>query len=138
MSGGMRQRVMIAMAVACRPALVIADEPTTALDVTIQAQILDLLARLRRELGMSLLLITHDLGVVAETCDDVVVMYAGHVVEHAPAAALFARPRHPYTAGLLRSVPSFGAPRGPHKRRLQEIPGLVPRLDRLPTGCRFQ
>jgi len=132
MSGGMRQRVMIAMALACRPALVIADEPTTALDVTIQAQILDLLARLRRELGMSLLLITHDLGVVAETCDDVVVMYAGHVVEQAPAADLFARPRHPYTAGLLKSRQPTA-----HGRRLQAIPGLVPRLDQLPPACRF-
>jgi oligopeptide/dipeptide ABC transporter ATP-binding protein len=132
MSGGMRQRVMIAMALACRPALVIADEPTTALDVTIQAQILELLARLRRELGMSLLLITHDLGVVAETCDDVVVMYAGHVVEHAPAGPLFAQPRHPYTAGLLASRRPKGT-----DRHLQEIPGLVPRLDRLPPGCRF-
>jgi peptide/nickel transport system ATP-binding protein len=138
MSGGMRQRVMIAMALACRPSLLIADEPTTALDVTIQAQILELLGKLRRELGMSMLLITHDLGVVAESCDEVVVMYAGHVVERARAVELFARPRHPYTAGLLRSVPSFGEPRGPEKRRLQEIPGLVPRLDRLPTGCRFQ
>jgi peptide/nickel transport system ATP-binding protein len=133
MSGGMRQRVMIAMALACRPALVIADEPTTALDVTIQAQILELLAELRRELDMSLLLITHDLGVVAETCDDVVVMYAGHVVEQAGAAALFARPRHPYTAGLLASR----RPRPDGERHLQEIPGLVPRLDRLPPGCRF-
>jgi oligopeptide/dipeptide ABC transporter ATP-binding protein len=133
MSGGMRQRVMIAMALACRPALVIADEPTTALDVTIQAQILELLATLRRELDMSLLLITHDLGVVAETCDDVVVMYAGHVVEQAAATALFARPRHPYTAGLLASR----RPRADGTRRLQEIPGLVPRLDRLPPGCRF-
>jgi oligopeptide/dipeptide ABC transporter ATP-binding protein len=133
MSGGMRQRVMIAMALACRPALVIADEPTTALDVTIQAQILELLAELRRELDMSLLLITHDLGVVAETCDDVVVMYAGHVVEQAGAAELFARPRHPYTAGLLASR----RPSSDGTRRLQEIPGLVPRLDRLPPGCRF-
>ena len=132
MSGGMRQRVMIAMALACRPALVIADEPTTALDVTIQAQILELLARLRRELGMALLLITHDLGVVAETCDEVVVMYAGHVVEQARARELFARPKHPYTAGLLRSRKSTG--RG---RELQAIPGLVPRLDQLPRGCRF-
>jgi peptide/nickel transport system ATP-binding protein len=132
LSGGMRQRVMIAMALACRPALVIADEPTTALDVTIQAQILELLARLRRELGMALILITHDLGVVAETCDQVVVMYAGHVVEQAPAAALFAQPSHPYTAGLLGSR----RPKG-DGRHLQEIPGLVPRLDQLPAGCRF-
>jgi peptide/nickel transport system ATP-binding protein len=140
MSGGMRQRVMIAMALACRPSLLIADEPTTALDVTVQAQILDLLAELRRELGMALLLITHDLGVVAEVCDDVVVMYAGHVVERAPAAVLFARPRHPYTVGLLRSLPplrtadELRAPRS----RLPEIPGMVPRLDQLPVGCRFQ
>jgi oligopeptide/dipeptide ABC transporter ATP-binding protein len=135
MSGGMRQRVMIAMALACRPRLLIADEPTTALDVTIQAQILDLLARLRRELGMSLLLITHDLGVVAETCDEVVVMYAGRVVERARAAELFAQPRHPYTAGLLRSIPRLGT--AGSRQRLQEIPGLVPRLDELPAGCRF-
>jgi peptide/nickel transport system ATP-binding protein len=135
MSGGMRQRVMIAMALACRPKLLIADEPTTALDVTIQAQILELLARLRKELGMSLLLITHDLGVVAETCDQVVVMYAGRVVERAAAKDLFAHPRHPYTVGLLRSLPTFGATG--KRRRLQEIPGLVPRLDELPPGCRF-
>ncbi len=132
MSGGMRQRVMIAMALACRPALVIADEPTTALDVTIQAQILELLARLRRELGMALLLITHDLGVVAETCDEVVVMYAGHVVERARARELFARPRHPYTAGLIKSRTPKGA-----DRHLAAIPGIVPRLDQLPRGCRF-
>jgi peptide/nickel transport system ATP-binding protein len=138
LSGGMRQRVMIAMALACRPSLLIADEPTTALDVTIQAQILELLGRLRRDLGMALLLITHDLGVVAESCDQVVVMYAGHVVERAPAAALFARPRHPYTAGLLGSVPALGPPPTGARRRLQEIPGMVPRLDRLPPGCRFQ
>ncbi|HEX2571569.1 MAG TPA: ABC transporter ATP-binding protein [Polyangia bacterium] len=136
MSGGMRQRVMIAMALACRPEVLIADEPTTALDVTIQAQILDLLGRLRRELGMSLVLITHDLGVVAETCDEVVVMYAGQVVEQAPASVLFAMPRHPYTAGLLRAVPLLGA--GARTERLREIPGMVPRLDRLPVGCRFQ
>jgi peptide/nickel transport system ATP-binding protein len=129
---------MIAMALACKPRLLIADEPTTALDVTIQAQILELLARLRRELGMSLLLITHDLGVVAETCDEVAVMYAGRIVERARAADLFAQPRHPYTAGLLRSVPAFGEPRAAgSRRRLQEIPGLVPRLDQLPPGCRF-
>jgi peptide/nickel transport system ATP-binding protein len=126
LSGGMRQRVMIAMALACKPELVIADEPTTALDVTIQAQILELLSSLRRELGMSLLLITHDLGVVAESCDQVLVMYAGHVVEQAGARELFARPRHPYTAGLLRSL-----------RELAEIPGVVPPLDALPSGCRF-
>jgi peptide/nickel transport system ATP-binding protein len=138
MSGGMRQRVMIAMALSCNPKVLIADEPTTALDVTIQAQILSLLARLQRELGMSLLLITHDLGVVAETCDEVVVMYAGRVVERARATELFAQPRHPYTAGLLRSIPAFGeAHAAGEKRRLQEIPGLVPRLDQLPPGCRF-
>ncbi len=142
MSGGMRQRVMIAMALACKPDLLIADEPTTALDVTIQAQILELLARLRREMGMALLLITHDLGVVAESCDEVVVMYAGQVVERAATAELFRRPRHPYTAGLLRSVPAFAPvgetrPERGARRRLAEIPGLVPRLDQLPSGCRF-
>jgi len=136
MSGGMRQRVMIAMALACGPDLLIADEPTTALDVTIQAQILELLQRLQRELGMSILLITHDLGVVAETCEEVVVMYAGRVVEQAPVKELFARPRHPYTAGLLGSIPSLG--RGEAKKRLQEIPGMVPALGELPPGCKFQ
>src|SRR6266545_3518056 len=135
LSGGMRQRVMIAMALACRPDLLIADEPTTALDVTIQAQILDLLKKLQDELGMSIMLITHDLGVVAETCEEVVVMYAGRVVERARTASLFAAPRHHYTAGLLRSVPSYGAPAG---ARLIEIPGMVPSLHELPRGCKFQ
>jgi len=140
MSGGMRQRVMIAMALACKPDLLIADEPTTALDVTIQAQILDLLARLQRELGMSILLITHDLGVVAETCEEVVVMYAGRVVERARVGDLFAQPHHHYTAGLLRSVPSFDEQGrdSTAKGRLQEIPGMVPPLHALPRGCRFQ
>src|SRR3954465_13610208 len=121
----MRQRVMIAMALACKPDLLIADEPTTALDVTIQAQILDLLRSLQQELGMSILLITHDLGVVAETCDEVVVMYAGRIVERAKTDVLFAAPRHHYTAGLLRSVPSYGesAPAADHGR-LQEIKGM--------------
>jgi peptide/nickel transport system ATP-binding protein len=139
LSGGMRQRVMIAMALACDPKLVIADEPTTALDVTIQAQILDLLKRLQAERGMAVMLITHDLGVVAESCDAVVVMYAGRVVERAPVKALFARPAHPYTAGLLRSIPSAqGAGGGGERKRLQAIPGMVPSLRRLPVGCRFR
>jgi len=133
LSGGMRQRVMIAMALACRPALLIADEPTTALDVTIQAQILELLQRLQRELGMAVLLITHDLGVVAETADRVVVLYAGQVVESCDAAAAFQRTRHPYTAGLLASLPRLGS-RG---ERLRVIPGQVPDAARLPAACRF-
>jgi peptide/nickel transport system ATP-binding protein/oligopeptide transport system ATP-binding protein len=140
MSGGMRQRVMIAMALACRPALLIADEPTTALDVTIQAQILDLLKALRRELGMAVLLITHDLGVVAETADRVAVMYAGQVVEYCGVRQAFRSTRHPYTAGLLASLPRLGgseAPAGEGRHRLRVIPGQVPDPVRFPAGCRF-
>jgi oligopeptide/dipeptide ABC transporter ATP-binding protein len=133
LSGGMRQRVMIAMALACRPALLIADEPTTALDVTIQAQILDLLGRLQEELGMAVLLITHDLGVVAETADRVAVMYAGQIVESCDSSAAFRRTRHPYTAGLLASLPRLGTRGTP----LRVIPGQVPDAARLPAGCRF-
>jgi oligopeptide transport system ATP-binding protein len=134
-SGGMRQRAMIAMAVACQPKLLIADEPTTALDVTIQAQILDLLRRLRRELGMALILITHDLGVVAGMCDRVIVMYAGFVVEQAPTRRLFAQPSHPYTLGLLASVPRID--RDPDLD-LPSIEGAPPDLAALPVGCPFQ
>jgi oligopeptide transport system ATP-binding protein len=134
-SGGMRQRVMIAMALLCDPDVLIADEPTTALDVTIQAQILELLADLRRERGMAVILITHDLGVVAGTCDRVVVMYAGRVVEEAPTRDLFARPAHPYTAALLASVPRLDSEA---HGRLRSIAGLPPRLDRGPfTACTF-
>ncbi|MBX3126962.1 MAG: ABC transporter ATP-binding protein [Polyangiaceae bacterium] len=138
LSGGMRQRVMIAMALSCDPALLIADEPTTALDVTIQAQILDLLRRLQKELGMSILFITHDLGVVAEFASRVAVMYAGRVVETASVTELFADPLHPYTRGLLASVPPLAASDGPPRpRRLQTIEGVVPDLMQLPSGCRF-
>jgi oligopeptide/dipeptide ABC transporter ATP-binding protein len=133
LSGGLRQRVMIAMAIACHPKLLIADEPTTALDVTIQAQILDLLRRLRAEVGMALLLITHDLGVVAELCDRVLVMYAGRIVEEAPAVALFEGPRHPYTAGLLASRPRLGET----AKRLPTIPGSVPPPARRGAACNF-
>ena len=136
LSGGMRQRAVIAMALACDPALLVADEPTTALDVTLQAQVLELLARLRAERGLAVLLITHDLGVVAEACDAVAVMYAGRVVERADTATLFACPAHPYTAGLLRSIPSFEDARA--RRRLQAIPGMVPSPRERPTGCAYR
>ncbi len=136
LSGGMRQRVMIAMALSCGPRLLIADEPTTALDVTIQAQILELLVRLKEEMGMAVMLITHDLGVIADTAQRVVVMYAGRVVEEASVRDLFANPRHPYTQGLLDSIPSLEKGAG-GRERLKAIPGLVPSLLDLPPGCRF-
>ena len=135
LSGGMRQRVVIAMALACEPAVVIADEPTTALDVTIQAQILELMQALQRDLGLAVVLITHDLGVIAETCDDVIVMYAGRVAEAGPVEAIFDRPAHPYTRGLLDSIPRL---EGTRKSRLRVIEGMVPGLRDLPAGCRFQ
>ncbi|MEO8616534.1 MAG: ABC transporter ATP-binding protein [Luteolibacter sp.] len=134
LSGGMRQRVVIAMALACWPALVIADEPTTALDVTVQAQILELMKRLQSEMGMSTILITHDLGVIAETCDEVVVMYAGRVVEKASAEELFANPLHAYTKGLLNSIPRLDTP---SKSVLHTIPGMVASLEDYSHGCRF-
>ncbi len=134
LSGGMRQRVVIAMALACRPALLIADEPTTALDVTIQAQILELIKDLQNEMGMSVILITHDLGVIAETCDKVVVMYAGKVAERACVGDLFDHPAHPYTQGLLASIPRLETE---PKSRLPVIEGMVPGLRDLPPGCRF-
>ena len=134
LSGGMRQRVVIALALACKPSLVIADEPTTALDVTVQAQILDLMGRLQAETGMSTILITHDLGVIAETCDEVVVMYAGRVVERATATELFANPLHAYTKGLLESIPTLDTP---SKSLLSTIPGMVASLGDHVHGCRF-
>ncbi|MGE0736103.1 MAG: ABC transporter ATP-binding protein [Alphaproteobacteria bacterium] len=139
LSGGMRQRVMIAMALSCNPKLLIADEPTTALDVTIQAQILQLIVELKQSLGMTVLLITHDLGVVAQTCQRVAVMYAGRKVEEAPVAAFFARPLHPYSRGLLGSVPKLQRGRAQTERggRLAEIAGMVPALGELGDGCAF-
>ncbi|MBV9065159.1 MAG: ABC transporter ATP-binding protein [Methylobacteriaceae bacterium] len=138
LSGGMRQRAMIAMALACNPKVLIADEPTTALDVTIQAQILDLMLAMQQKLGTSIVLITHDLGVVAETAQRVVVMYAGKKVEEAPVAALFDEPLHPYTLGLMSSVPRLSlAGESARAARLQEIPGTVPSLVDLPAGCTF-
>ncbi|OQP04549.1 MULTISPECIES: ABC transporter ATP-binding protein [Geobacillus] len=133
LSGGMRQRVMIAMAMACQPALLIADEPTTALDVTIQAQILALMKELNRTFGTAIMMITHDLGVVAEICDRVIVMYAGQIVEEGSVQAIFRRPQHPYTAGLIRSIPDI---RG-KKERLYSIPGQVPKPGTVRCGCRF-
>ena len=140
LSGGMRQRAMIAMALACNPKVLIADEPTTALDVTIQAQILDIILDLQRKLGTAIILITHDLGVVAETAQRVIVMYAGRKVEEAPVDELFARPQHPYTRGLMASIPRLPLMRGEADdtgERLQEIPGMVPALTDLPAGCVF-
>ncbi len=134
MSGGMRQRVMIAMALSCQPDILIADEPTTALDVTIQAQILELIRELVQEMHMSVLLITHDLGIVAEICDDVLVMYSGMMVEKAPVKRLFRRPKHPYTLGLMDSIPKLFEDEG---ELLHTIPGTVPDLSRIPEGCRF-
>lgn len=132
-SGGMRQRAMIAMALACNPQLLVADEPTTALDVMIQAQIINLLDQLRRDLNLALVIVTHDLGVVAEACQQVLVMYGGQVAEYGPVEQVFTRPRHPYTERLLRAFPAIGA-----GRELQSIPGAPPRLTDLPPGCRFQ
>ena len=134
-SGGMRQRVMIGLALACKPEILIADEPTTALDVTIQAQILELMRRLQRDTGMAIIFITHDLGVIAEMCDAVVVMYAGKIAETASVVSLFGDPKHPYTQGLLASIPRLETPR---KTELTIIEGTVPSLYELPEGCRFQ
>jgi oligopeptide/dipeptide ABC transporter ATP-binding protein len=129
----MRQRVILAMALICGPKLLIADEPTTALDVTVQAQILDLLRTLQQELDLSVIFVTHDLGVVADLCDRVAVMYAGQIMEQAPVHTLFSHPRHPYTAGLLRAMPQAGSPRDD----LYVIPGVVPTAAEMPSGCRF-
>jgi oligopeptide/dipeptide ABC transporter ATP-binding protein len=134
LSGGMRQRVMIAMALACNPRLLIADEPTTALDVTIQAQILDLIRELQDRLKLGVILVTHDLGIVAEYADDVTILYAARVMERAPASELFREPLNPYTRGLLASIPGIG---GNHRARLQAIPGTVPSPIHPPSGCRF-
>ena len=133
MSGGMRQRIMIAIALACNPSLLIADEPTTALDVTIQAQILELMKDLKKKINMSIMMITHDLGIVADSCDRVVIMYAGQIVESAPTAELFSDPRHPYTKGLLNAIPMLDK----KKERLESIEGMVPDADKMPKGCRF-
>jgi oligopeptide/dipeptide ABC transporter ATP-binding protein len=135
LSGGMRQRVMIAMAIACKPSLILADEPTTALDVTIQAHILELLGRIQAEMGMAMVLVTHDLGLIAERAHEVAVMYAGRIVEQAETRGLFADPRHPYTRGLMASIPRPGESR---RARLATIRGTVPRLSDLPPGCAFQ
>ncbi|MFT6498237.1 MAG: oligopeptide/dipeptide ABC transporter ATP-binding protein [Akkermansiaceae bacterium] len=134
LSGGMRQRVMIAIALACEPDLLIADEPTTALDVTVQAQILELIQSMQAKLGMAVLMITHDLGVIAQNCDEVVVMYAGRVVERAPVRELFAHPRHAYTKGLLNSIPRIESER---KSELNTIPGQVASIQDFVSGCRF-
>ena len=137
LSGGMRQRAMIAMALSCRPDLLIADEPTTALDVTIQAQILDLMGQLQDRMGMAILFISHDLGIVAQVADEVAIMYAGRMVEYAPVAALYETPRHPYTVGLLRSLPRKRED-FKNRRHLEAIAGMVPDLTHLPRGCRYQ
>ncbi|MFN8369148.1 MAG: ABC transporter ATP-binding protein [Bacteriovoracaceae bacterium] len=138
LSGGMRQRVMIAMALACNPEVLIADEPTTALDVTIQAQILELMKKLQDEIGMGIIMITHDLGVVAETCHDVAVMYCGEIVEKADVKTLFNNPKHPYTRGLMDSIPSFDSTLNEERTKLKTIEGMVPSLFNLPNGCYFQ
>jgi oligopeptide/dipeptide ABC transporter ATP-binding protein len=134
LSGGMRQRVMIAMAIACKPSLILADEPTTALDVTIQAHILELLSTIQAEMGMAMILVTHDLGLIAERAHEVAVMYAGRIVEQADTGELFANPQHPYTRGLMASIPKPGEEK---RKRLRTIAGSVPQLHDLPKGCAF-